>query len=1636
MKIKKIVALISVASVMATSFTAISVPTVSAETVNTATKYSEDFDGHSSDVNYQPTLQELKAYGWYMADNDKLYDNVAAVAPYSTYNYKIAKIATKDGKCLQVVSAGEKHSGNDANVPNFGYGKTFPGIEAGEAATGSWEIYFDFRPVLISNKTQFSFTLNTGDNSASGTTARHNIISGYGQRFYLGYRDYNQLLDNSISQGEIKASEIGGDTWYRVKTILNCDAGYYSVELYNRSTGKLVARRSPISFDANETIGFLKFSALGYAQGSWVFVDNISIEQITENALIYEDGFEYGTATVATATMSLGGTSEDVNGTSYFEGQHTPWRALGTSGKDYGLDSDTVLEGKVLRLGDNSGTPETEASGLVYMPVYDKLLADAAAQGKRGKIKVSFKIKPDNIGASGFQLNAVPDYNKSSIAVFELADNSGTPAIVTNTGNVNLDASKWYDAEVLIDVVNNNATTLLKNHATSTKVAKFTSDIASLTEVKGLVFNAVGGTTVHMDDVKIEYSKEDPTEDPDPDPVVTNPDENTDERYFESFETFVDDENLLDNLMKNGWYLAGDMRLDTDKSNYPEDLVKVVDYKGRKCLKIKATKRADTAEDIGIGRKFPGQGEDINSTSGIWEINFKFYAGEQFLFSTNTLDGSAANAKGATHSILAAYSNTIYMGYRDYYTLFKNKVTQGTLSKTGGFDDWYDAKVILNCDNRYYSVELYKDGKLVARRSPISFNGNETVGYLKLSALGVGKDNVVYVDDVSIKPASKETLIYADGFEYGSSALTSETMSLGGEEEDKKGKSFFEGFTPWRALEASGKDYGLENDTVLGSKVLRLGDNSATAGTIEKTGLVYMIYYENLVTTATQKKRGKLGISFKIKPSAIGASGFQINAAPDFNADLVKVFEIKDNSGTPVIEITDTESVNLNASKWYDTELVLDVINNRVTTTVKDHATLDEVAKFTSDIASLTAVRGLVFNAVGGTTVLMDDVKLEYDDAGASIDFNNMTDPMQIVDVKFDGKSVSTISDIANGATVNVKIACSNKTNVALNGLLSVSYYEENKLLATSSMKPNIKVGEEGIKSFNLTVPTGINMNKVDKISVSLWKGFNNATPYCDTVDFVKASETAPTLIESNTVKPKITYSYKDSRLNISGKAGADSKYLTVQILNGVSDTFIACDGLENADNKVLYRAQAPIKDGKYSLNIRYDAGIAKGEYPVAIYIDGVKQDIDKVSLVPYSAFETAYDNVNGALGNFATFKTVLNNNLSELNFDSKLVGDTPLGDEIQPYYDYLVANGPLDKDKETENTERFNSYVAATCLNAKKVDNIADFTDYLLFKDNNVKEYCNEFLTTDTKGKYFTGLVSAKGITDPDKLEKSFKEALILTATRYGNGYGELKKVLSSFGAELGITTTVSDAACIALMGQIYNSVAEFKDAYANAAKPKEPSSSAGGGTSIATIKTPTNPTSEAIVNVPIKKTFNDIDNYEWAMTEILALANKNIISGVDENRFEPERSITREEFAKIIVSALGASDYSYSKNVFSDASDGDWFVKYINIAAELGIVNGTGVGVFGTGNYITRQDMAVMIYNALKYRNVNVQTGDFKFDDDGQIADYAKNAVAVLHEMGAINGVTETTFEPKGIATRAQAAKIVYRVLNELQD
>jgi len=183
-----------------------------------------------------------------------------------------------------------------------------------------------------------------------------------------------------------------------------------------------------------------------------------------------------------------------------------------------------------------------------------------------------------------------------------------------------------------------------------------------------------------------------------------------------------------------------------------------------------------------------------------------------------------------------------------------------------------------------------------------------------------------------------------------------------------------------------------------------------------------------------------------------------------------------------------------------------------------------------------------------------------------------------------------------------------------------------------------------------------------------------------------------------------------------------------------------------------------------------------------------------------------------------------------------------------------------------------------------------------------------------------------------------------------------------------------------------------------------------------------------------PIKADFTDIEGVDWAVEAILALADKGVIHGVEPGVFKPNQNVTREEFVKILLGAMGLGNEKAKADAFSDVEETDWFYHWVNLATERRIVNGVGNGMFGAGQNITRQDMSVMICNALTYAGNTLQAGEFVFDDNDAIADYAKSSVSALYALGAVKGKTETTFEPTSFATRAEAAKMIYGVWNLL--
>lgn len=166
------------------------------------------------------------------------------------------------------------------------------------------------------------------------------------------------------------------------------------------------------------------------------------------------------------------------------------------------------------------------------------------------------------------------------------------------------------------------------------------------------------------------------------------------------------------------------------------------------------------------------------------------------------------------------------------------------------------------------------------------------------------------------------------------------------------------------------------------------------------------------------------------------------------------------------------------------------------------------------------------------------------------------------------------------------------------------------------------------------------------------------------------------------------------------------------------------------------------------------------------------------------------------------------------------------------------------------------------------------------------------------------------------------------------------------------------------------------------------------------------------------------------WGKSYIAALNARGIINGKSETEFMPDSPIKREEFIKLVVELFGLLDES-AVCEFTDVPEGAWYEKYVASAKASGITDGIGDGKFGTGAYISRQDMAKIINTILVSRGIELPGNGKKFKDDNSISDYAKPHVYAISGY-IISGDDTGNFNPTKNATRQEAAKMVYGMLD----
>ncbi len=181
-----------------------------------------------------------------------------------------------------------------------------------------------------------------------------------------------------------------------------------------------------------------------------------------------------------------------------------------------------------------------------------------------------------------------------------------------------------------------------------------------------------------------------------------------------------------------------------------------------------------------------------------------------------------------------------------------------------------------------------------------------------------------------------------------------------------------------------------------------------------------------------------------------------------------------------------------------------------------------------------------------------------------------------------------------------------------------------------------------------------------------------------------------------------------------------------------------------------------------------------------------------------------------------------------------------------------------------------------------------------------------------------------------------------------------------------------------------------------------------------------------------------SDLNSVPWAKSQILELQKLSIVNGEGDGRFYPDRTVSREEFLKMALKAAGIELVATADVPFVDVDRNAWYFESVATAYSCGIVNGISDAEFGIGQNISRADMAVIMKRILDYIGCDVEPtiAAYVFDDFWEIPEYAQKDISALCEAELMNGTGNNLFQPLASATRAEAAVLVYRINQYIEE
>ncbi len=176
----------------------------------------------------------------------------------------------------------------------------------------------------------------------------------------------------------------------------------------------------------------------------------------------------------------------------------------------------------------------------------------------------------------------------------------------------------------------------------------------------------------------------------------------------------------------------------------------------------------------------------------------------------------------------------------------------------------------------------------------------------------------------------------------------------------------------------------------------------------------------------------------------------------------------------------------------------------------------------------------------------------------------------------------------------------------------------------------------------------------------------------------------------------------------------------------------------------------------------------------------------------------------------------------------------------------------------------------------------------------------------------------------------------------------------------------------------------------------------------------------------------FPDAEPEAWYHDGVHYCLEKGLMVGVSENSFAPTMETSRAMIATILWRLSGSPEAGTEKS-FPDCEAGSWYAQAVAWCAEVGVVKGYDSGDFGPEDPVTREQMALMLWQYAKLRGQEVLTdgeaGLDGYSDFDQAGEWAVFALRWAVGSGVMNGKEGNQLDPNGFASRAEAAAMLQR-------